>query len=234
MSATALVYAVLSGVLPSFIWLFFWLREDRLNPEPRSLLVACFFGGISAVIAAVFAEKYIANIYTDPSIRYTLWAAIEEVFKFVAVAVIALHNKAYNEPIDAMIYAIVVAIGFSALENTLFIFGPLSGGEIVKSIVTGNMRFIGATLLHVIASGAVGFALAFSYRKSRPLRTLYAAFGLILAVILHTTFNTLIIMGSGRETLSALLLVWSAAVVFFALFEVLKYYRYRRLEKNTC
>jgi hypothetical protein len=40
--------------------------------------------------------------------------------------------------------------------------------------------------------------------------------------------------GSGRESLSAFLLVWSSAVVFFALFEILKYFRYRRLAKNVC
>ena len=81
---------------------------------------------------------------------------------------------------------------------------------------------------------AHGFALAFSYRMRPIARVAFSAMGLILAVLLHTAFNALMMMGSGTQSLSAFFLVWSAAVVFFALFEILKYYRYRRLPKNVC
>jgi protease PrsW len=225
MSGTALIYAILSGLLPSFIWLWFWVREDRLHPEPRSLLVACFFGGLLAVIVAVFAEKYIASIYTDSTTRYALWAAAEEILKFIAVAVIALRSKENNEPIDAMIYCIVVALGFAALENALFIMGPLSGGEIAKSIVTGNMRFMGATLLHVVSTATIGFCIGYVFYHGKLAKILAAIIGLGGAIVIHTAFNLSIIEASPADTLKTFSWIWGAVVIMIILFEEIKVVR---------
>lgn len=225
MSATALTYALLSGLLPSFIWLWFWLREDRQHPEPRSLLAACFFGGILAVIAAVFAEKYIASIYSDPTIRYTLWAATEEILKFIAVAVIALRSQENDEPIDAMIYCIVTALGFAALENALFIMNPLSGGEIAKSIVTGNMRFMGATLLHVVSSASIGFTLGYVFYHGKLAKIIAAIVGLCGAIAIHTAFNLSIIEAGPADTLKTFSWIWGAVVILIILFEEVKVVR---------
>ena len=225
MSSTSFVYALLSGLLPSFIWLWFWLREDRQNPEPRTLLAACFFGGILAVIAAVFAEKWVASIYTDPTIRYTLWAAIEELFKFIAVALIALHTSSNDEPIDAMIYCIVAALGFAAVENALFIMGPLSGGEVAKAIVTGNMRFMGATLLHTVSSATVGFAVGYMFYHGWFARLISVLVGLGGAIVIHTAFNLSIIEASPADTLKTFSWIWGAVVIMIILFEEIKVVR---------
>lgn len=225
MSNTALVYAFLSGILPSFIWIYFWLREDRVHPEPKTLLAACFFGGMLAVGAAIFVEKYIATLYSDPTIRYTLWAAAEEVLKFIAVALIGLRAQANDEPIDAMVYCIIVALGFAALENALFIMGPLSGGEIAKSIVTGNMRFMGATLLHIVCSASVGFAMGYFFYHGRLVKILAAIVGLAVAIGMHAAFNLSIIEASPNETLQTFSWIWGAVVVLIILFEEIKVVR---------
>lgn len=225
MSSTALVYAILSGIIPSFIWLFFWLREDHNHPEPRSIIAACFFGGMLAVGAAVFAEHYIAEIYTDPTIRYILWAATEEIFKFIAIALIGLRSQSNDEPIDAMVYCIVVAIGFAALENALFILNPLSGGEIVKSIITGNMRFIGATLLHIVSSASIGFCIGYFFYHGRIAKILAAIVGITIAIIIHTAFNLSIIEASASDTLRTFSWIWGAVVIMVILFEEIKVVR---------
>ncbi|OHA16756.1 MAG: hypothetical protein A3C79_00260 [Candidatus Taylorbacteria bacterium RIFCSPHIGHO2_02_FULL_45_28] len=225
MSSTALLYALLSGILPSFIWIFFWLREDRQYPEPRSLLVACFFGGMLAVGAAVFIEQYIAKIYTDPTIRYTLWAATEEILKFIAIALIGIRSQANDEPIDAMIYCIVVALGFAALENALFIMGPLSDGEIARSIVTGNMRFMGATLLHVVSSASIGFSIGYFFYHGRIVKIIAAVIGIIGAIAIHAIFNLSIIEASSNSTLQTFSWIWGAVVIMIILFEEIKVVR---------
>src|SRR3989338_8955040 len=227
MSSTALLYALLSGILPSFIWIFFWLREDRQYPEPRSLLVACFFGGMLAVGAAVFIEQYIAKIYTDPTIRYTLWAATEEILKFIAIALIGIRSQANDEPIDAMIYCIVVALGFAALENALFIMGPLSDGEIARSIVTGNMRFMGATLLHVVSSAAVGFTLGYVFYHGKVAKFIAIIVGLLGSIAIHAAFNLSIIEAGPAETLKTFSWIWGAVVIMIILFEEIKVVRPR-------
>ncbi len=221
MQVSTLIYSFLAGILPSFIWLWFWIREDA-NPEPRWLIFSTFLGGFLAVIAAIFAEKYIADLALESSLRYTLWASVEEIFKFIAVAVIALNSDYNDEPIDAMIYCIVVALGFAALENTFFLFQPIFGGEIAQSIVTGNMRFIGATLVHIVSSASIGFALGFVFYKGYFAKIIATTIGLVTAITLHSAFNLSIINGTTSDTLKAFGWVWGAVVILIILFEEIK------------
>lgn len=225
MTLTAVLYSLLSGLLPSLIWLWFWLREDRIHPEPRPLIVATFFGGMVAVALAIIAERWVASIYTDPTIQYTLWAFIEEVAKFLVVAVVALRTKANDEPIDAMVYCIVAAIGFAALENAFFIMDPLSSGEVARAIVSGNMRFIGATLLHIVSSAAVGFTLGYAFYKGRIARIVATIIGLAIAGSIHAAFNLSIINADSMDTLRTFGWVWGAVVILIILFEEIKLVR---------
>ena len=142
MTASQFIYAAIAGLVPSLVWLIFWMREDHEQPEPRSLLIGCFLSGMVAVLAAIPIEQYVYNLISDQNLCYIIWAAIEEILKFVAVFAVALKARSNDEPIDAMIYCIAVALGFAALENTFFIMKPISGGDLAASILTDNMRFI--------------------------------------------------------------------------------------------
>ena len=228
------LYAFFGGLLPAIIWLYFLLKEDNRCPEPRRMIWVAFFLGMLAVPLAIYPEQWAQTLLGSGLPLYTAWAAIEELSKYALAALFIFPRRAVDESPDYVIYMLTVALGFAALENILFLWEPFSNGDLVGGVVTHNFRFMGATLLHVIASSAIGFTLAFSYKKSPGVRMLYASLGLILAIALHTAFNLLIIVGSGTKTLAAFLLVWSAAVVFFALFEILKYFRYQRLPKNAC
>ena len=53
-----LVLAFLSGIIPSLLWLWFWLKEEE-NPEPKGLLTVIFILGMIAVVVALFIEKFI-------------------------------------------------------------------------------------------------------------------------------------------------------------------------------
>jgi RsiW-degrading membrane proteinase PrsW (M82 family) len=228
--SSSFVYAFLAGVFPSFIWLWFWLREDAGHPEPRWLLTFTFLGGFVAVIGAIFAEQYISRIFTDSVMRYTLWAAIEEIFKFLAVMVIALSSDYNDEPIDAMIYCIVVALGFSALENAFFLLQPVSSGAIATSIVSENMRFVGATIVHVVSSATIGFALGLVFYRGAFAKFSAVVIGLAVAIALHTGFNLSIIQDiSWSDTLQTFAWFWGAVVILIILFEEIKAVRPRLL-----
>jgi RsiW-degrading membrane proteinase PrsW (M82 family) len=174
-----------------------------------------------AVFLAIPAEKSAAALLSGPSM-YAWWAGIEEVLKFVAVAAIALHSRHYDEPIDAMIYTIAVALGFAALENTLFVMGPLTSGSLSVSITTGNMRFIGATLVHVVSSGLIGFFLGLAFYRGRFAKFLAWAVGLAGAIAIHSAFNIAIVGAGVMDTLKAFGWIWGAVVIMIILFEEVK------------
>lgn len=233
MTATTLGYAFIGGLLPSLIWLYFLLKEDASHPEPKRLIVLAFIAGMLAVPLAWYPELFVRTHLPDSFSYLTGWALIEEVLKYGMAAIFILWRNAVDEAPDYVIYMLTVALGFAAAENMLFLGTPLFHGQFVESVFTDNIRFLGSTLLHVIASASIGFALAFSDRSSGAVRTVAASFGLILAISLHTAFNELIISEGASTTLEAFFLVWTVAVIFFAAFEVLKYFQYRTFPNSS-
>lgn len=221
MQSTYFAIAFLSGLIPALFWLWFWLREDKARPEPRILIITSFIAGILIVPLVLPLQQFAMSRFTGDNLVF-VWVIIEEVLKYSAALVVVLWNKAVDEPIDAIIYMITIALGFSAFENALFIFNPLVTGDYLNSFLTGNFRFLGATLLHVLASGTVGAAMALSYYKRDSIKVLSATLGLFIAIILHALFNFSIMNASGETVLGVFMFVWMGVIVLFLLFEKVK------------
>mgnify|MGYP001567240832 FL=1 len=213
----------MGGILPALLWLSFWLREDRKHPEPKGLIGKTFLLGMLAVILVLPFQKGVERLFPDAMVTALfLWAVLEEVFKFAAGYFGGLHSVEDNEPVDPIIYTITAALGFVALENTLFILGPLVGEDVPKSIITGNLRFIGASLLHVLSSGLIGVSLGFSFYKPLRARVRIASLAMIGAVALHTVFNILILKWGDAGTMISFLSVWAGIVLLLFAFEMVK------------
>jgi Predicted membrane protein len=211
-----------AGVLPALFWVWFWLKEDARKPEPFQLIALAFLGGMLMVPAAYHLQKLLHGLYTENT-EMLVWVVVEEVLKYAAALLLVLWRKAVNEPIDLFIYMVVVALGFSALENTLFLIDPLMNGAYMESIITGKFRFLGATLVHVLSSGIIGVTLAFAYYKSRQQKILFSLLGLSSAIALHATFNFLIIGSTGEGILNILFLVWIGIVALLFTLEKVKH-----------
>lgn len=215
--------ALAGGTIPALIWLWFWLREDRLHPEPRILILTAFLAGMLAVPLVIPFEKATNEFFGSGSLVFIIWAIVEELAKFFVAWAVVLRRKEVDEPIDAMIYMITVALGFSAIENSLFILAPIVGGDTVGALVTGNLRFIGATLLHIISSATIGAAIALSFYQSAKLKKGFIVAGVILSIILHAVFNLFIIKGEDNgSTFFVFLSVWITVVILMIVFERVK------------
>ncbi|MBX4199162.1 PrsW family intramembrane metalloprotease [Candidatus Parcubacteria bacterium] len=222
-STSTVVYSLLGGIIPALVWLAFWLREDSKRPEPKGRLIETFLAGMLAVILVLPFQKFVAGKFPGFGIvTFGLWALLEEGFKYLAAHFTALTSIDDDEPVDTLIYMITAALGFVALENTLFIWNPLLSQDIIGAVSTGSMRFIGASLLHVVASGVMGLSLAASFYKSRPKKMLYGLVGITLAIAIHTTFNLFILHTRGSESLGVFATVWIAAALLLFLFEKVK------------
>jgi len=233
MESTYFAIAFLGGLIPALFWLWFWLREDRERPEPYLLIALAFIGGMMVVPLALPLQKLACDIYNSgicqpaPFQLAFVWVVFEEVLKYAAALLIILWNKAVDEPIDVIIYMIAIALGFAALENALFIFSPLVSGDYANSALTGFFRFLGATLLHVLASGTVGAFVALAFYKSNLKKLVYGCVGLFIAIVLHALFNFFIMRASGVEArgetiLGVFLFVWMGIIVLFLIFEKVK------------
>ena len=216
------------------MWFWFGFREDSARPEPKRLVALAFFAGSIAVALVIpleqFAAAYIAahgelvNSFqtTGQNLTFIIWAAIEELFKFPVAAAVVLWRHEDDEPIDPVIYMVVVALGFAAAENALFLLSPLSGLTLAQTIITGDYRFVGATLLHVLASATIGGSLALSFYKPRWKKALYLVVGVILSITLHGLFNVFIMNAKPEQMVQIFGFVWAGLIGLIAFLEFVK------------
>src|SRR3954469_15999840 len=88
-----IIYALLGGILPALVWLFFWLREDRINPEPKLRILETFLAGMLAVLLVLPVQEWVNGILPGSGpIAFLLWAVLEETFKFAAAYFAALRT----------------------------------------------------------------------------------------------------------------------------------------------
>ena len=235
MNLTSLLGAILGGVGPALLWLWFWLREDRKHPEPRRLILLAFITGMVCVAIVIPIEQWASAVIqthqlwvtqtlkmTAETLTFLTWSAIEEISKFFLAAIVVLERRDDDEPIDPIIYMVVVALGFAAAENTLFLLSPLSGTGWADAVITGDYRFVGATLLHILASAVIGASMALSFYKSRAKKIQYVVIGVILSVALHGLFNFLIMNTAPENMVRTFSFVWAGLIALIAFLEFIK------------
>ncbi|MCX6751706.1 MAG: PrsW family glutamic-type intramembrane protease [Candidatus Nomurabacteria bacterium] len=214
--------ALLLGVAPALFWLWFWLREDKEKPEPTGLIVILFIVGMISVIFVIPAQKFVQNNITSSEWQIISWASIEEIMKYLGVVILIYKTKRADEPIDWPIFLITVALGFAALENTMFLIKPLSLGQTTVGLLTGQLRFLGSTLLHAVSSGIIGVALGLSFFMGKFIKKIYLFAGLILAIALHSVFNFFIMEDKGSNFLRVMGFLWVVTIIIMLIFEKLR------------
>lgn len=225
-----LLIAILVGLIPSFAWLIFYLHEDFRHPEPRSLVALTFFvGAVSAILVLPFQivfNQWIQKLAIGQfDLRtFLALAALEEIAKFFVVFLFIRKANAFTfEPIHPMIYMIVSALGFAALENIASLYNTHS--EITRVFFESTiLRFVGATLLHTLASGIVGYYWGKAFSEHGHYTT-FIVFGIAIATVVHALFNYLVIQ-TGPLTYPIAFLIFISLFVLHD-FELLKKFERR-------
>ena len=185
------------GLLPSLVWLLFYLRKDK-HPESNKMVVKVFLAGAVAALMAIFLEKAAQQVLQNllashlpviTSLGVILVAAIiEETVKYSATWISAFRNQELDEPIDVMLYMIIAALGFAALENVLVLAKFYPAIYTFKALELTFWRFCSATFLHALCSGALGYWLAMAFCH-RARKWLYLLIGLTVSIGLHGVYN---------------------------------------------
>jgi len=206
------------GVLPSLIWLLFYLRED-VKPEPKKLVIKVFILGMLFAFPAALFEFFILRetsklkfpqILNSILANFLIIALIEETAKYLVVKKEVLKSSELDEPIDLMLYMIISALGFAATENVLLAFSK----EKYLEILVG--RFLSATFLHALCSGILGYFLALSFLTQEK-KKIFLFSGFFTAIFLHGLYNFSIIEVEGdlKFSIIGIILIFSAVFVRF-------------------
>lgn len=213
------------GILPSIVWLIYYLRKDT-HPEPKYMILLVFFWGAVITLPAAFLERGLFSLFGSPSLLiitplslvyiFLGVALVEELFKYGVVRFWVFRSRELDEPIDLPLYMIVSALGFAGLENILALFKLGTIAPVSNIVMLTAFRFVGAVFLHALVSGAFGYFLSLSlFQKTR--RYLLFFVGLIVAVSLHGLFNLYIIQDEGAARLLVPIIIIIGLAVFVSL-----------------
>lgn len=215
------------GLAPSIIWLMFFLREDKL-PESNRMILKIFFFGMLATIPVALIElgfsQQIANWNLPPLLLQIIYAflgiaLVEELAKYLIVKKKVLSNPEFDEPIDVVLYMIVSALGFAALEN-IFLFLPLNNFQpffFETVISTFVLRLVSATFLHALVSALIGYHMALAFCQPKK-RFKFLLRGIVLAVGLHGLYDfSIMSIEKGYEFIIPAIIIISL-IVFFVFF----------------
>lgn len=214
-------WAFVGGVMPTFFWLWFWLRAD-VRPEPRGLLTLAFIAGALAVPLVIPLQSIAFEYLADSSVIHITTALLEELLKFLVIAVLVMVARRHvNEPTDYGVYLITGALGFAALENMLFLINPINDGNVALSLFAGNLRFLGATLLHAVTAAVIGISMGVAFYKPWYVRKFFAFLGIIAGTTLHALFNFFIIDASDAHIIATIGLLWVIGIFVLYIFRKL-------------
>jgi RsiW-degrading membrane proteinase PrsW (M82 family) len=226
------IFYIVLGFLPSLIWLTFYLKKD-CHPEPKNQIIQIFIWGMLVAPLAALLELFLFWL-TKPSFEINSLVAslnqfhdgwreliglvffaplVEEYLKYKIVVSKTLKDSDFDEPLDIMLYLIIGALGFAAVENLIVVLKtPLMPIGDVLGII--SFRFIGATFLHALASGIVGYYVAKSLLAAKNKSQLILK-GLSIAIVFHAAYNYLIGLLEKYPPASLLIVLLLTAMALF-------------------
>ncbi|WP_203814975.1 PrsW family intramembrane metalloprotease [Paractinoplanes ferrugineus] len=205
---TGLVVGLVAAFLPvpllvaSFLWL------DRYEPEPIRYLAFCFgWGAAVATGVALAVNTLTANLFErwglpDALVAVLVAPFIEESMKAAGPILLSWRRRSeWSGITDGIVYCGLSALGFAMVENVLYLgghgyaagaqeYGPATGLQNVFLIFIVRILFTG--FAHPLFTSMTGIGLGVAARSGdRRVRWLAPIAGLLLAMILHGTFNLL-------------------------------------------
>ncbi|KOY50872.1 PrsW family intramembrane metalloprotease [Polaribacter dokdonensis] len=180
---------LLLALAPIVVILIYIYVKDKYEKEPIGLLLKNFFLGavVSIIITLVlgFAANIIFPITDEKSIlqqfvkAFFVVALVEEFSKYIIVKYYAQKKTDFNEPFDGIVYAVVVSMGFAALENVLYVFQ--------YGVTTGLTRAFTAVPAHATFGILMGYFMGKA--KFSNNRVKYNLLGLLIATLFHGAYD---------------------------------------------
>lgn len=192
------VILLLPVFLPVVFWAAYHLHADRHLPEPPAHLLLAFLLGVGSFYVGLLGYQALGLV----GLRYDAFAlaannlpgllayavlaigVIEESAKLLPFLLVVLRFKEFDEPIDGIIYASFIALGFAAVENIRYL-------EFLTTRQAFARGFAGP-VLHIVFASIWGYYVgrAWLRRRGRAVAVLAA---LAFSALVHGVYNFVVI-----------------------------------------
>jgi RsiW-degrading membrane proteinase PrsW (M82 family) len=185
-----LLGAVLA-IIPSVIWMVFFYRQDRLEPEPKQYVIGVFVLGI--LLANAIAIPVVNQIFavdrwlTTNTLTHIVGSILvigitQEFLKYAAVRYSVYMTPEFDERIDGVIYGTAAGLGFATMLNIHYVVA--NGGV---DLYIGVIRIVITTLAQASFSGITGYFLGRAKFEVEPVW--WQSLGVVLAAVLNGLFT---------------------------------------------
>ena len=204
-------------VLPILFWAGYHYYKDRHLPEPIGHLVLAFMLGALAAgvsqslyiglepLGLRFDAGYLAETNTLGLLAYCLLAIgpIEELSKLLFFVLIIIRFEEFDEPLDGIIYASFVGLGYAAIENWQYLdyLTPLEAAA----------RGFASPVVHIVFASIWGYWIGRAYAAQESLLRA-ALIGFVLAALLHGLYDFIVLLKPYSALPCAALLIVSVWV----------------------
>lgn len=193
------ILLILPIVIPVLFWAIYHYHKDRHLPEPPLNLLLCF--GLGLMAAGISKGLYasleplglrfdaVALAADNPLglFAFSMLAIgpIEELAKMLPFLVIVIRLGAFDEPLDGIIYASFIGLGYALAENLYYLdlLSPLEAAA----------RGFAAPVVHILFASIWAHWISRAWLARKPVFK-PALYGFSLAVFLHGLYDFLVLL----------------------------------------
>lgn len=178
----------LLAILPGLGICAYIFYLDKHEKEAWWHLLICFILGMISTLPALYFETLVTDNGYGTSgnliqvFFYSLLgvALIEEIAKSSCLFIFPFFNKWFNEPMDGIVYSVMIGMGFATVEN---IFYAYSNG-----LETVLVRAFTAVPAHAVFATITGYYVGLA-KFNKPKRIQLILIGVGFAILTHGIYN---------------------------------------------
>ena len=176
----------LTTIAPSVLLIYYFFNSDKYR-EPLSSILKITFYGVLICLPAVYGNEFAASFLGWKVASFTGVPMVEEGLKFLIFYKIVIASKEYDEPMDAIVYAVCISLGFATLENIQYVYNLSLPSE---AMLTAIIRGFTAVPAHALFGLTMGLLfINYSYIKKSNYN-LFLCF--LYPAALHGSYNFLV------------------------------------------
>ena len=162
---------------PTVLILSYIILADKFR-EPFSAIVKVFCLGVAITF---FAGYFNGLLILDNTNRSYLAGLTEESLKYLVLYFYVKKQTFFDEPMDAIVYAVLISLGFATIENYEYVTRYIEHGETVAI-----MRAFSAVPLHAMCGVVMGYY--FGIANFYSVENNYAK-ALLIPMCIHAAYN---------------------------------------------
>ncbi|HMG67732.1 MAG TPA: PrsW family glutamic-type intramembrane protease [Chitinophagaceae bacterium] len=173
------------AIAPGLAICLFVFYKDNYNREPKRNLVVSFILGSATIIPAFYIETFFGSKLNGTVSQlaiysYCVVAFIEELGKFIVIRYYAFPKKSFDEPLDGIVYAVMIGMGFATVENI--------GYVMQHGIAVAFLRMFLSVPAHATFAVIMGYHVG-KAKFATTNKSYFLFLGLFWAIVFHGTFD---------------------------------------------